>query len=313
MPQLKEWKQLNNLPETSTYIKFPIAFTGKKAPAFARLTLSCQFILAAIYSMNNLFKEPTKITYDYFIKTFGISSRETISAGLQTLTERGIIKSEKRSHYTIIAKFRKSDYVEIDTYWLKHEWGVSGKNKRLSRSRLLTLALLKRGCENPETSGEFNSSQKRIGVALNLPKSTAGDSVRELVAAGLIQYVQSDVNKSLKLFAVNPGIMEVKHPARKNLEEMKEYIKHRADELHKRFMLDTEYRSLFERINRNASAKIKEIVQNFGEVTAELVRLETETEQLRAELDVYLKAHKVKREVFPPGFFKCDITENNVN
>ena len=66
------WKQLNNIPETSVYIEFPLAFTGKKrkgkATVFSGLSLSVQFILAYIHTMNHIYNEPAKLTYEHFIE-----------------------------------------------------------------------------------------------------------------------------------------------------------------------------------------------------------------------------------------------------
>lgn len=313
MAQEKQWKQLNNIPEKSLYIEFPLAFTGK-ASAFEGLYFSCQFMLADIHTMNKAFRQPAKLTYAHFVEKFGMS-KETVSIGINTMIDRGIIKREGQSRYVIIPKYRKNDYVEVDNYWLRHEWEVNGENKRLARSRLLTLALLKRGCENPKTGGEFVSSQARIGKAVNLPRTTAGDSVRELIVAGAIQSGKADGNDKRKrgcsLYTVNPAILEVKHPERMDKEAVQSFEEYKADELHKRFMLDTKYRELTERIDSNSAEKRKEILHSFGEQTATLDALEAETVQLRAELESYLKARRVKRDIFPPGFFKCDLIEDS--
>lgn len=313
------WKQLNNIPETSAYIEFPIAFTGKtksgKASAFAGLLLSAQFILAEIHTMNKIYKEPAKLTYEHFVQKYGMS-RETVCAGFKTLVKLGIIESVKQSRYRIKAAYNKKDYVEIDVYWIMHEWEINGKMKRLSRSRLLSLGLVKRAVENPKTGGEFISSQGRIGKAINLPKSTAGDSVREIIAAGLIQTEKQDGNdkrrRGCSLFTLNPQILEVKHP---NIDAQSAKVlfgisEPTAEELHARLMLDTEYCWLIDRINVNYVAKVKEITKARGEDTPELAQLESETVQLREELERYFKVHRIKRGTFPPGFFRTDI-ENN--
>lgn len=313
------WPKLNNIPETSAYIEFPLAFTGKSkngaATAFAGLLLSAQFILAEIHTMNKIYKETAKLTYDHFVQKFGMS-RETVGAALNVLKKLEIIDEVKQSRYIIKVAYSKKDYVEIDVYWLKQLWNVKGKEKRLSRSRLLSLALLKRGAENPKTGGEFISSQGRIGTALNMPKSTAGDSVRELIAAGLVNSEKQDGNDKRKrgcsLFTVNPQILEVKHP-NINSEKVKALFgvsEPTADELHARFMLDYKYRDIIERINVNYSKTVAAITKAGGEDTPELAKLEAETEQLRRELETYLSAHRVKRKIFPPGFFRTDIIKD---
>lgn len=313
--QEKEWQKLN-LPETSTYIEFPIAFTGKpkngKATVFTGLLLSCQTILAIIHTMNKAFRKPAFLPYEYFVQEFGMS-KETVSNAFKVLTERGIIERVKRSYYKIIVSYNKSNHVEIDSYMFKYEWNVGGKQKRLTYSRLISLALLKRGNENPKTGGVFISSQARIATALNIPKSTAGDSIRELIAADLTRAEKVDGNEQRRrgcsLFTIHPEILAVKHPSRLNSDNYKQ--EYNADELHKRLMLDTEYKNLIERINVHHSTYIQAILRVHGEDTAELQALETKRDELSSELNIYLKKHHIRREFFPPGYFKCDNNSEN--
>lgn len=313
--QDKEWQKLNLL-QTSTYIEFPIAFTGKtkngKATVFTGLLLSCQFILAIIHTMNKAFKKPALLPYDYFVEEFGMS-KETVSAALKELKARKIIEQVKRSHYKIIVSYNKGNHLEIDSYMFKYMWNVSGKQKRLTYSRLLTLALLKRGNENPKTGGVFVSSQQRIGKAVNLPRTTAGDSVREIAAVGLIRTEKADGNdlrrRGCSLFTVHPEVLAVKHPPRLNSNNYKQ--DYNADELHKRLMLDTEYKNLIERIDVNYDLYVHLIVQVRGAESAELKGLEEEKEALRTELDGYLKKHRIRREFFPTGYFKCDESDED--
>lgn len=308
--QDKEWQKLN-VPETSSYIEFPLAFTGKtksgKATVFTGLLLSCQFILAIIHTMNKAFREPAKLTYDYFVQNFGMS-RETVSNALTELITRGIIERVKQSKYKIIAKYNKYNYVEIDTYTFLQEWEINGKYKRLTYSRLLTLAFLKRSNENPKTGGVFISSQERIGKAVGLPRTTAGDSIRELIAADLSRSEKLDGNdlkrRGCSLFTVNPDILAVKHPERLNGDNVNK-LEYNADVLHKRLMLDTEYKNVIERVSINYSAWTKAIIKSFGNDTLETFELERERKTLRAELEDYFNKHHIRREFFPPGYFKC--------
>lgn len=313
--QDKEWQQLN-LPQTSTYIEFPIAFTGKfkngKATVFTGLLLSCQTILAIIHTMNKAFRKPAFLPYDYFVQEFGMS-KETVSKAFKELKARKIIEQVKRSHYKIIVSYNKSNHIEIDSYMFKFEWNVAGKQKRLTYSRLLSLALLKRGNENPKTGGIFTSSQFRIGKAINIPRTTAGDSIRELTTAGLIRTEKPDDNdrrrRGCSLYTVHPEILAVKHPKQLNSENYKQ--DYNADELHKRLMLDTEYKNLIERINVNYSLLVQAIIQSIGKDSAELPELETKRDELSSELNIYLKKHHIRREFFPPGYFKCDKENEN--
>lgn len=311
----KEWQKLN-LPETSTYIEFPIAFTGQpkngKATVFTGLLLSCQFILAIIHTMNKAFKKPALLLYDYFVEEFGMS-KETVSAALKELRARKIIEQVKRSHYKIKVSYNKGDHLEIDSYMFKQLWNVGGKQKRLTYSRLISLALLKRGNENPKTGGVFISSQARIATALNIPRSTAGDSVRELIAADLTRTEKVDGNdrrrRGCSLFTVHPEILAVKHPSRLNSDNYKQ--EYNADELHKRLMLDTEYKNLIERIEVNYNLFVQTIINVRGAESAELKGLEEEKEALRNELDGYLKKRRIRREFFPTGYFKCDESDED--
>lgn len=180
-----------NLPKTTTYIKLPIAFTGKDK-RFAGLSLACQFLLADIYTMNKAFKGPAKLTYDHFVERFGMS-RETVSKGLDKLEGRGIIERLKNSRYKILLEdFNEEDHLKIDDYLHKQLWNVGGVMKRLSRSRIIALAFLERENLNKKNNYTFTSSQARIGVAIGLPKSTAGDSVRELALVGLMSLQKAD-------------------------------------------------------------------------------------------------------------------------
>lgn len=320
MPNEKrEWKQMNNIPEESLYIEFPLAFTGKtkngKATAFTGLPLSAQFILAEIHTMNKISKEPAKLIYDHFIQVFGMS-KETVCTALSILKRLEIIETVKQSRYRIKAYYNKKDYVEVDRYWIKREWDVSGQNKRLARSRILTLALVKRGVTNPKTGGEFVSSQDRIGKAICLPRTTAGDSVRELVTAGIMQTEKQNGNGKLKRgcskYFVNPQILAVKHPNSVSLQAVQALfnVKPSAEDLHKRLMLDLEYKEINERISINRSEIITEIRRARGDETEKLVELEAERERLGAELDKYFKVHRIDRAVFPPGFFPTDTIES---
>ena len=319
---IREWKQLNNIPEESLYIEFPLAFTGKlkngKATVFTGVPLSAQFILSEIHTMNKISKEPAKLTYEHFIQVFGMS-KETVCTALSLLKELDIVEVVKQSRYRIKAYYNKNDYVEVDRYWLKREWDVNGQSKRFARSRILTLALVKRGVTNPKTNGEFISSQARIGVAINLPRTTAGDSVRELVEARIMQTEKQDGNDKRKRgcskYFVNPQILEVKHPNMPSLQAVQALfnVKPSAEDLHNRLMGDIVYKDLNERISLNKNETVTEIIRTHGDDSERLVELEAERGRLREELERYFKEHRINRAVFPNGFFPTDIIESEAN
>jgi len=258
MPQIV-WKQLNNIPAESPYIALPLDFTGKakngQPSIFAGLLLSCQFILAVIHTTTKLNGgAPAKITYDYLVTKYGIS-RETIRNALDVLKERKIIKQVKTSRYEIIADYNKTDHIKIYECWLKQEVAVNGKLKRLARSRWWVLGLILRGCKNEKTGGVFVSSQKRIGKALGLPRTTAGDSVRELIAADYSHAdkpAADDKRRGCSLYTVNPQIAAIKAPKRLNVQEVKqvfERFKQEDKRRKKRQSLIDKWQAVLEEIN----------------------------------------------------------------
>lgn len=323
MQEPKEWRQLN-LPAETTYIEFPKAFTGKprkggKATVFTGLNLSCGFILALIHTANKMAGEPAKLTYEYIHNRLHMSD-QTISAGLNKLEARGIIEEVARSKYRIKATYNKEKLYKVGDYLFGKEFyevyeASDGKKtekvKRLSYSRILALAFLQGMNENKKTDGVFISTNERVGKALHLPTSTAGDTLRELIAADLSRTEKYDGNDkrliNCRKFIVNPEVMAVKFPHKNTFYAPAD----EADELHKRFMLDDVYKGLMERIDANAAAYGAELMQSGMKATPALEKLEAETAKLRRERDDYLRKHNVDPAVFPPGFYKCDITDNN--
>lgn len=321
--QNKEWRQLN-LPAESTYIEFPIAFTGKppkgsKATVYTGLSLSCGFFLAVIHTMNKMCGGVAELTYKYIQDRFGMYP-STLSAAKKILIDRGIIKEAGRSKYEIITYYNKQNYVKVyDCLFKKAFYEVYKKSdgqiieqaKQLAYSRILALSYLKRTNENEKEHGVYISSPARLGKAINLPTSTAGDVVRELKAGDLMRAEKPTHNNKLqhgcKQYIVNPEIKAIKPPKNSNFEAVDTGYK--ADELHRRLMLDTEYKGLMERIDVNAAAYIEALRHNGLELTSESEKLSEEAAELRQERDRYFAVHNVDRSVFPPGFFKCDIIE----
>lgn len=317
---IKEWKQLNNIPDKSLYLEFPLDFTGKKkdgrATAFTGLNISESFILSYIHTMNLVTCSSAYLPYDKIVAELGMS-KEIVCADINRLLDIGILKREKRCRYKIKAKYDKKNYLKIDCYLLKREWKKDGQTKRLARSRILTIALLKRSVTNPKTDGIFISSQSRIGAALNFPKSTAGDAIRELKELDALNYEKTDGNdgklRGCSLFTLPPKLAAVTNPnTLQGIKVLFGRAEPTSDELHKRLMLDTEYSDLIERINVNHCEAIDEIIRSRGENTETLDKLLSEKERLGNELEKYFKIHKVKREIFPLGYFRTDIVNKEI-
>lgn len=321
MQENKEWRQLN-LPEESVYIEFPKAFTGKppkgdESTVFTGLLWSCRFFLAVIHTLNKMCGEPAEITYKYMQDRFGMYP-QTLSAAKKILIDKKIIEEVGRSKYEIIAYYNKK-YVKVyDCLSQKEFYEVYEKKggqvieqvKQLSYSRIFALSYLKGMNENKKENGVYISSPARLGKAINLPASTAGDVVRELKAGDLMRAEKPAHTNKLQhgcmQYIVNPEIKKIKPPQNSSFGAVDGGYK--ADELHRRLMLDTEYKELMERIDVNAAAVFEELRQSGLKITPKLEKLEQETEDLREELNRYFTVHNVDRGVFPPGFFKCDIT-----
>lgn len=224
----REWRKLN-LPKSTTYIEMPLEFTENTVKGgvslFEGLTGTAQILLATIHTLCKLFKEPAKVTYNYLNTKYGMS-REPIAYAFEQLTSRGIIKNVGQSRYEIVVEYKKKNYIKIDDYLYKQEFAVydeSGnvvKYKRLTRSAIKHLALLQRHYNNPKTNDKFKSSQARMGAALHLPRTTAGDSIRELIATSAISCEKAendhgDSKRGLYIYEVNPEIMAVERKKEK--------------------------------------------------------------------------------------------------
>lgn len=215
-----------NIPKETTCIRLPLDFTGR-TEAFKGLSVNAWFILAHIYTMNRIsykkFGLPAKIKYDDIVARFSMS-KETVSKYKTILEDKGIIKYLGKSRYSIEPFFNEKDYIVIDDYLHTAVWEMTpeeNKNKkrqrkaekRLTRSATAILAFLTRSNQNPKTDGVFISSQGRIGTALNMPKTTAGDSIREIDAASLCT-MTPEPNRLTK-YEVIPEVLNVKHVAPK--------------------------------------------------------------------------------------------------
>ena len=329
-----------NLPKTTTFIIMPLAFTGKDK-RFEGLSNACQFLLAAIYTMNKAVKGPAKLTYEYFVQKFGMS-RETVCASLRKLEERGFIERLKNSRYRILLKFNTRNYIIIDDYLHKQLWNVGGVQKRLARSRIKALAFLERENLNPKTNGVFTSSQARIGVAIGLPRTTAGDSVRELAAAGLIKLQQAEerykeaYKRGLTRYTVHQELLKVKRckpePPPDELREVKELVKQlgeraagkrsereaalaaqwnaeatekdKAELKLEAFEKQLMQDGAFRALKQRIDVyKDKHINALFKDGSERVEKLEEEAEKLRKELAAVLEVHGVPLDTFPKGYF----------
>ncbi len=313
-----------NLPKTTTYIIMPLAFTGKDK-RFSGFTNACQFLLAEIYTANNAVKAPAKLTYEHLVQKFGMS-RETVSKGLKELKTRKIIEEVAPSRYRFLLKFKKSDYIVIDDYLHKKLWNVGDKLKRLARSRIKTFGFLQRMNENPQTDKRFVSSQARIGKAINLPRTTAGESVRELVRAGMVHTESVGGLHCLTRYVVDSGFNLVKRqaesPTATEIEAVKNLFKptpvstepaqsaepepnveakdeRRAGELQRKLLRDVEYAELYGRLKELKARHVQAIIKRDVLLQSQA---EDELKDVGERIKAYLKAHDVP-DVFPGGYF----------
>lgn len=320
-----KWIVLENVPNECGYIIFPIDFCGKEQGVFTKLNLSAKFILATIYTANKISKGNKRLTYNYFIELFGMS-KETISAAFKVLLNEKMIEKVGRSEYRVLVKFNHDDYIIIDKYLLKREWKIGGEKKRLSRSRLLVLALLTRGAKNPNTNGVFKSSHARIGTALNMSRSTAGYAVRQLNCVGAIKvkYSQKHFNRGLGKFSVHPKILGVQHKFsfESKVQEVVSVLKTHKNEqftpiieqkltgeqLHEKLMQDSEYRKIIDDMDNANIRVLKELfATNFIGDSPKYKQFKEQLEYTGKQLATYLKNHNIDKSRFPADFFKTRI------
>lgn len=316
-----------NLPKTTTYIIMPLAFTGKDK-RFEGLTHAYQFLLDEIYTANKAIKGYAKLTYDHFVDKFGMS-RETVCGGLKRLEELGIIERLGNSRYKIKIKFDTKNYIKIDDYLYKKLWQVNGKEKRFAYSRILTLSFLKRSCSNPKSGGKFISSQSRIGKAIHLPRTTAGDSVRELSAAEVINLRKVDEHYSeackrgLTVYTVHPELLQVKQckpepppdglagikAIFKQVEEtppappwrtqtgepsrQSEEAEHRAKVFEAQLAADEEYKALKHKLKESRNGFITAIRSGAAD------EQERNLDEAKQELRIYLEARGAPSDIIP--------------
>lgn len=211
--------KLNNLPAETTYTRFYLDFTGKKRKdgsenPFAGVTNVQQKILAAIEA-----KAGRKLTYDYLEQHYGIW-RGAIKPALDDLEARGLIEKLDTSRYKIAVPFKKN-YLKIDDYLfqkLEFENLETGETvfKKLPFNASKIIELVKRGNRNKDNDGVFVSSQARIATALNIPKSTAGNNVRNIITDGIMtaepaEQEHDPKNHGLSSYKIAPEMLAVKH------------------------------------------------------------------------------------------------------
>lgn len=211
--------KLNNLSAETTYTRFYMDFTGKKRKdgsenPFAGVTNVQQKLLAAIEA-----KAGRKLTYDYLEQHYGIW-RGAIKPALDDLEARGLIEKLGTSRYKITAAFKKN-YLKIDDYLfqkLEFENLETGETvfKKLPFNASKIIGLVTRGNRDKDKNGVFVSSQARIAAALNIPKSTAGDNVRNLITDGIMTAEPADSehdpkSHGLSSYKIAPEMLAVKH------------------------------------------------------------------------------------------------------
>lgn len=219
-----------NLPERTAYLEMPRAFYGKskgdkEVSPFKGLPLYARFMLAIIHTANKIAGEPAKLTYEDFVAVLG-GSKETASRYKKLLIEKGIIEEFERSRYKIVAEYKPKPFDKVKKCLFNevvemHEPEEDDKGKprkrrfktyrKLSRKAILLLTFF----EGMQGQGEFTSSQARLGVILDMPRTTAGDAVRESVyARALTCSTPTDPRKAkagLTKYEVDAEIRAVKY------------------------------------------------------------------------------------------------------
>lgn len=211
--------KLNNLPAETTYTRFYLDFTGKKRKdgsenPFTGVTNVQQKILAAIEA-----KAGRKLTYDYLEQHYGIW-RGAIKPAFDDLEARGLIEKLGTSRYKITAAFKKN-YLKIDDYLFQKLELVNLETgetvyKKPTWNAAKIIGLVTRGNRDKDKNGVFVSSQQRIATALNIPKSTAGDNIRNVITDGIMTAEPAErehdpKNHGLSSYKIAPELLAVKH------------------------------------------------------------------------------------------------------
>ena len=181
-----------NFPKRTAYLEMPRAFYGKSGAGeadspFKGLNSRARVLLAITHTANKIAGEPAELTYEDIRAVTGWS-KETISKYKKLLINKGIIEEVGRSKYKIKAEYSPKPFDKIkkclfnEVVEMHENEDRDEKYKRryktyrkLSDNAILLLTLV----ENMENAGEFSSSQVRLGVILDMPRTTAGDAVRE--------------------------------------------------------------------------------------------------------------------------------------
>lgn len=185
-----------NFPERTAYLEMPRAFygksTGEAESPFKGLNSRARSFLAVVHTANKIAGEPVQLTYDDFISVFG-GSKETVSKYKQLLINKGIIEESWRSTYKIIVPYSPKPFDKIKKCLFNevvemHDEESSSRKRRYKTYRKLSHKAIQilTFIENMEKTGEFSSSQVRIAGILGMPRTTAGDGIRESVYARLL-------------------------------------------------------------------------------------------------------------------------------
>lgn len=333
--------KLNNLPAETTYTRFYMDFTGKKRKdgsenPFTGVTNVQQKLLAAIEA-----KAGRKLTYDYLEQHYGIW-RGAIKPAFDDLEARGLIEKLGTSRYKITAAFKKN-YLKIDDYLFQKlelvnlETGETVYKKPTWNASKI-ISLVTRGNRDKDKDGVFVSSQARIATALNIPKSTAGDNVRNLITDGIMtadpaEQEHDPKSHGLSSYKIAPEMLAVKHvrkakpakpkprkttapaPARlplpaqaddgafrarieRHYYDLRQKAQDRAERALSEAIRDEEYGAIRKRLNELAS-KIP-----FVEIKepAKAAQLTKELHELEAQADERLTALGINKADFKPRY-----------
>lgn len=289
-------EQLNNvLPDTTEFTLCYLSFCGKrkndKYNPFTQyngkaLPRACVKILSLIDTETRAFGKDTKITKMHFAKKLGLS-RQTVSDSLKRLTTDNLIEETEKDVYKIIPRVNRERYVVLDNYLHTTKFNIQGKLKKLLQTAVIVLSDIKSFYLMTDENGAyinydfasrkpinyFCASEKSFETRLNLPPSTVGYAILELLRAGLlfrnkrlrykddkdkVKYKIVDLKdvpgNTTSIFTIPYEVLAVKQGAAQNITE----IEFNAN-LEEREISETEIEATYAELREQAQEKFNNV------------------------------------------------------